>query len=64
MTRNLNWRLWSRKQIALVAAILILATTGACLSVGVARPKPVTSAVLSYETVNLFHTERQANMIL
>jgi len=47
MIRTLNWNLWTRKEIALVATILVLASGAAYLSVSVARPRPVASAVLS-----------------
>ena len=47
MIRTLNWRLWTRKEIALVVAILALASAAAALSIGLVRPKPVESAVLT-----------------
>jgi hypothetical protein len=47
MIRTLNWNLWTRKEIALVATILVLASGAAYLSVSVARPRPVASAVLN-----------------
>ncbi|MDE2329480.1 MAG: hypothetical protein KGK16_01645 [Bradyrhizobium sp.] len=43
----LNRSLWSRKQIALLLAILTLAPAAAYLSINLARPRPVTSAVMS-----------------
>jgi hypothetical protein len=47
MIRTLNWNLWTRREIALVVAILALAVTATWLSIGLARPRPVASAVLS-----------------
>ena len=47
MIRTPNWNLWTRKQIALVATILVLASSAAYLSVGLVRARPVESAVLS-----------------
>lgn len=44
---TLNRSLWTRKQIALLAAILTLAPAAAYLSVNLVRSRPVTSAVLS-----------------
>jgi hypothetical protein len=47
MIRTLNWNLWTRRQIALMAAIVALAFGAAYLSVGLVRATPVESAVLS-----------------
>jgi len=47
MIRTLNWNLWTRRQIALVAAIAALGSSAAYLSVNLTRPTPVQSAVLS-----------------
>jgi hypothetical protein len=47
MIRTLNWNLWTRRQIALMAAIVALAFGAAYLSVGLVRARPVESAVLS-----------------
>jgi hypothetical protein len=47
MIRTLNWNMWTRKRIALVAAILVLASGAAYGSVSLARSTPVQSAVLS-----------------
>jgi hypothetical protein len=46
MTPTLNWNLWSRRKIALMAAILALASGAAYGSVRLSRPTPVQSAVL------------------
>ena len=46
-TFTLNRSLWTRKQIALLAAILTLAPAAAYLSVNLVRSRPVTSVVLS-----------------
>ena len=46
MMRNLNWNLWKRRRIALIAAAVVLASGAALASVNLARPKPVDSAVL------------------
>jgi hypothetical protein len=47
MIRTLNWNLWTRRQIALMAAIVALAFGAAYLSVGLVRARPVESDVLS-----------------
>lgn len=47
MIRTLNWKLWTRKQIALVAVIVALASSAAYASVSLTRSTPVASAVLS-----------------
>jgi hypothetical protein len=44
---TLNWNLWTRRKIALVAAIVVLASGAAFASVSLGRPKPVENAVLS-----------------
>jgi hypothetical protein len=46
MIRTLNWNLWTRRQIALMAVIVTLASGAAYLSVGLVRARPVQSAVL------------------
>jgi hypothetical protein len=47
MIRTLNWNLWTRRQIALMAAIVALVSSAAYVSVSLARPRPVENAVLS-----------------
>jgi hypothetical protein len=47
MIRTPNWNLWTRRQIALMAVIVALVSSAAYVSVSLARPKPVESAVLS-----------------
>lgn len=47
MIRTPNWNLWTRKQIALMAAIVALASSAAYASISLARSTPVESAVLS-----------------
>jgi hypothetical protein len=47
MIRTPNWNLWTRKRIALMAAILVLASGAAYASISLARSTPVESAVLS-----------------
>jgi hypothetical protein len=47
MIRTLNWNLWTRRQIALMAVIVALGSGAAYLSVGLVRARPVQSAVLS-----------------
>jgi hypothetical protein len=42
---TLNWNLWTRRKIALVAAIVVLASGAAYASVSFGRPKPVESAL-------------------
>ena len=43
----MTWTLWTRQEIALIAAILTLACVAALLSVKLTRPKPFASAALS-----------------
>ena len=45
--QNLNWNVWTRRRIALVAAVVVLASGAAFASVGLARPKPIENTVLS-----------------
>ncbi len=47
MIRTPNWNLWTRKRIALMAAIVALASSAAYASINLARSTPVESAVLS-----------------
>jgi len=47
MIRTLNWNLWTRRQIALMAVIVALGSGAAYLSVGLVRTRPVQNAVLS-----------------
>jgi hypothetical protein len=47
MIRTPNWNLWTRKRIALMAAIVALASSAAYASISLARSTPVESAVLS-----------------
>lgn len=43
----MTWTLWTRQEIALIAAILTLACVAAFLSVKLTRPKPFASAAFS-----------------
>ena len=47
MIRTPNWNLWTRKRIALTAAIVALASSAAYASISLTRSTPVESAVLS-----------------
>ena len=47
MIQSLKWNGWSRRKIALVAAVVVLASGAAYASVNLARPTPVENAVLS-----------------
>ena len=47
MIRTPNWNLWTRKRIALMAAIVALASSAAYASISLTRSTPVESAVLS-----------------
>ena len=47
MIRTPNWNLWTRKRIALMAAIVALACSAAFASISLARSTPVESAVFS-----------------
>ncbi len=43
----MTWTLWTRREIALIAAILTFACAAAFLSIKLTRPKPFASAALS-----------------
>jgi hypothetical protein len=43
----MTWTLWTRQEIALIAAIVTLACIAAFLSVKLTRPKPFATAALS-----------------
>jgi hypothetical protein len=43
----MTWTLWTRQEIALIAAILTFACVAAFLSVKLTRPKPFATAGLS-----------------
>ncbi len=45
----MTWSTWTYKEIALVAAILILACTAAFLSIKLTRPKLFASTVLTQQ---------------
>ena len=47
MMSTFNWNTWTRRRIALLAAIVVLASGTAFASVSLARSKPVENAVLS-----------------
>jgi uncharacterized protein involved in exopolysaccharide biosynthesis len=52
-------RLWSCKELALIAAIVTLACVAAYLSIKLTRPKPFASATLSVE----WQCKRQSSLI-
>ena len=43
----MTWSTWTYKELALVAAILMLACTAAFLSIRLTRPRPFASTVLT-----------------
>ena len=43
----MTWTLWTRQEIALIAAILTLACVAAFLSVKLTRPRPFAAAAVS-----------------
>ena len=45
----MTWSTWTYKEIALVAAILMLACAAAFLSIKLTRPRPFASAVLTQQ---------------